>query len=274
MAWQKENNRPTGSSGKEIISLKNVWVSFSGTTVLEDITLSVEESDFLAIIGPNGSGKTTLLKVVLGLVRPDEGTVEVFGTTPVEGRKLIGYLPQRTNFDPSFPISVFDAVLMGRYRGLFKGYTADDRALADKALGTVGLIEHRDRQIGELSGGQMKRAFIARALVREPRLLILDEPMASIDPEMQKSFYDMLSELRKTMAVVLVTHDVGVISTHVDQIACVSKRIFYHGSAEEGLSEIEKAYKCPVDLVSHGVPHRVFRGHEDKPGKGHGGSHG
>ena len=253
---------------KEIISLKDVWVSFSGATVLEDITLAVHENDFLAIIGPNGSGKTTLLKVVLGLVKPDRGVVEVFGRTPEEGRKLIGYLPQMTQFDPAFPINVFDAVLMGRYRGLFKGYTTVDRDVAEKALSVVGLSEQRHRQIGELSGGQTKRALIARALVREPELLMLDEPMASIDPEMQKSFYDMLSELRKKMAIMLVTHDVGVISTHVDQIACVSKRIFYHGPAEEGLGEIEKAYKCPVDIISHGVPHRVFRGHEKKGQKG------
>jgi zinc transport system ATP-binding protein len=255
-------------SGKEIVSINDVWVSFGGISVLEDITLSITDKDFLAIIGPNGSGKTTLLKVILGLIKPDRGTVEVFGMAPAEGRKLVGYLPQRSRFDPSFPINVFDAVLMGRYRGLFKGYTEEDRARAEDALATLGMLEHRDRQIGELSGGQVKRAFIARALVKEPRLLILDEPMASIDPEMQKSFYDMLSELRKSMAVVLVTHDVGVISTHVDQIACVSKRIFYHGSAEEGLGEIEKAYKCPVDLVSHGVPHRVFRGHEKGVDKG------
>lgn len=257
--------------GKEIISIKNVGVSFGGVTVLEDITMSIADNDFLAIIGPNGSGKTTLLKVILGLVKPDTGTVEVFGMPPAEGRKLVGYLPQKTSFDPSFPINVFDVVLMGRYRGLFKRYTDADRKLAEEALAMVGMSGQRDRQIGELSGGQMKRAFIARALVKEPRLLILDEPMASIDPEMQKSFYDMLSELRKSMAVVLVTHDVGVISVHVDQIACVSKRIFYHGSAEEGFDEIEKAYKCPVDLIAHGVPHRVFRGHEENFKKRNGG---
>lgn len=249
---------------KEIVSLKNVEVYFNSTPILESINLSIKQNDFLAIIGPNGGGKTTLLKVILGLIKPNKGEVKVFGKNPKEGRKLIGYLPQYTFFDPNFPISVFDVVLMGRYKGIFRNYSKEDKNAALNALKTVDMLEFKDRQIGKLSGGQLQRIFVARAIVREPKLLLLDEPMTSIDPEMQKSFYELLLKLKKKMAIVLVTHDIGVVSTYVEKIACLNRRLFYHGPKEAGLKKLKEVYQCPIELIAHGVPHRVLGWHEKK----------
>jgi len=246
---------------EEIISIKNVWVYYDGAPILEDVTLKIKQNDFLGIIGPNGGGKTTLLKVILGLIKPDQGEVEVFGKAPEEGRSLIGYLPQHTHFDPNFPISVFDVVLMGRYRRTFRGYTQEEHEITLDVLETVGMSEFKDRQIGKLSGGEIQRVFVARALVREPKLLLLDEPTASIDPEMQKLFYELLADLKNQMAIVLVTHDTSVVSTYIDEIACLNRRLFYHGKTEGGLSMLEDIYRCPVEMIAHGTPHRVLKTH-------------
>jgi zinc transport system ATP-binding protein len=247
---------------KEIVDINNVSLYLKGVPVLEDVTFSVQQNDFLAIIGPNGGGKTTLLKVILGLVKPDKGDVTVFGKSPKDERKFIGYVPQHTFFDLNFPINVFDVVLIGRYNGAFRHYSREDKEAVLNALKIVGMLEFRDRQIGRLSGGQIQRVFIARAIVREPKLLLLDEPMASIDPEMQKSFYKLLLEFKKKMAIVLVTHDIGVVSTHVEKIACLNRRLFYHGPVEEGLKKLEDVYECPIELIAHGIPHRVLKKHE------------
>jgi zinc transport system ATP-binding protein len=248
-------------SSQEIVSLKNMSVHFNEAPILEDVSLSIKGDDFLAIIGPNGGGKTTLLKIILGLVKPDRGEVKVFGKAPEEGRKSTGYLPQNTFFDLNFPINVFDVVLTGRYKGIAKGYTDEDTDAVNNALRTVGMLELKDRQIGRLSGGQMQRVFLARAIAREPGLLLLDEPTASIDPEMQNSFYELLSQLKRKMAIVLVSHDVGVVFAHVDRVACLNRRLFYHGPAQTATKSIEEMYQCPIELVAHGVPHRVLGTH-------------
>jgi len=245
----------------EIVRLRDVWVHLDGIRVLEGIDLDVNQSDFLAVIGPNGGGKTTLLKVVLGLLEPDSGEVKVFGKKPCDGRFLIGYLPQHRSFDPNFPISVFEVVLMGRYRGLFKNYSSEDEEAVVESLEAVGMLSLKSRQIGSLSGGQLQRVFVARAIVREPDLLLLDEPMSGIDPEAQKSFYELLQELNEKMAIVLVTHDIAAVSTYVETIACLNRRLFYHGPTEGGLGKLEDAYKCPIEILAHGTPHRVLKEH-------------
>ncbi len=191
----------------------------------------------------------------------DQGKVTVFGNQPGNPDNPIGYLPQHVSFDPDFPINVFDTVLSGRYHGFLKNYSDDDRKKVTKALREVGMLDKSHRQISRLSGGQMQRVFIARAIVREPKLLLLDEPMASIDPEMQNSFYNLLSRLRDKMAIVLVSHDVGAVSSHVDNIACLNQKLYYHGSAEDAAKPLERMYKCPIDLLSHGIPHRVLKKH-------------
>ncbi|MCX8175640.1 MAG: ABC transporter ATP-binding protein [Candidatus Bathyarchaeota archaeon] len=234
----------------EIVSLENVSVHFNSIPVLEDITLSIMQNDFLAIIGPNGGGKTTLLKVILGLVKPSKGKVKVFGGSPEKGRKFIGYLPQYAFLNQNFPISVFEVVLMGRYRGVFQGFSDEDKTAVINALKIVGMLKFKDRRINELSGGQLQRVFIARAVVKEPKLLLLDEPTASIDPEMQKTFYELLQEIKKKMAVVLVSHDVGAVSVHADKVACLNRKLFYHGK-KEGLKMFKEIYGSHVELIFH-----------------------
>lgn len=245
----------------EALNIEEVYVNFNGFSILEDINLSIKENDFLAIIGPNGGGKSTLLKTILGLIKPNKGNIHIFGENLKNNGNLIGYLPQHTFFDLHFPITVYEVTLMGRYNGFFKGYKEKDEKAVINALNEVEMLEFKDRQISELSGGQMQRVFIARALVREPKLLLLDEPTASVDPLMQNSFYDLLLRLKEKMTIVLVTHDVGVVSEHVDKIACLNKRLFYHGDPENSVEGLQKAYGCPIDIIGHGIPHRVFKKH-------------
>ncbi len=248
---------------EEIVRLQDVWVRYDDVVVLEGINLSIYQDDFLAIIGPNGGGKTTLLRVILGLVKPDRGKVRVFGSPPEKARKLIGYVPQHGNFDFGFPISVWDAVLMGRYghKGPFKNYDEKDKEITYRALEAVGMLEHKDKQIGRLSGGQQQRVLLARALATEPKLLLLDEPTASIDTPMQTEFYEILQDLKRKMAIVMVSHDISAISIYVDKIACLNRKLFYHDSKEIREEDLEAIYHCPVDIIAHGVPHRVLRRH-------------
>jgi zinc transport system ATP-binding protein len=249
---------------KELVKLENVWVHYDSVPVLEAINLSIESNDFLGIIGPNGGGKTTLLKVILGLIKPSRGRVTVLGMSPERGRKHIGYISQVNLFDHDFPISVLEVVLMGRYNksGLFQRYSDEDRKTAIAALKTVEMLGYKDRQVGKLSGGEQQRVFIARALATSPELLLLDEPTASIDPTMQAEFYELLDQLKESMAIVLVSHDVSAVSIYVNDIACLNRQLFYHGSKEISAEELEKTYHCPIQLIAHGtVPHRVLREH-------------
>lgn len=249
----------------EIVRLRNINVSYDDITVLEDITLSIYQHDFLGIIGPNGGGKSTLLKVILGLIKPRSGSVSIFGEPPDHIRRRIGYVSQHPDFDRDFPASVGDVVIMGRYgkTGLFHRYTAEDKAAAEKALLRVGMQNYGNNQIGRLSGGQQQRVFIARALVSEPELLLLDEPTASIDSSMQTEFYELLEELKKSLTIIMVSHDIGAVSVYVNKIACLNRQLYYHGSAEITPEILEATYKCPVQLITHGtVPHTVLKEHE------------
>ena len=249
---------------EEVVTLDDIWVHYNSTPILEGISLSIEQNDFLGIIGPNGGGKTTLLKVILGLITPSHGRVFVLGKTPQSSRGSIGYVPQHNLFDRNFPISVWDVALMGRYSraGLFRRYSSDDRTAALNALQTVGMLDHKDHQMGKLSGGEQQRVLIARALVSEPRLLLLDEPTASVDSTMQTEFYELLDRLKHRMAIVLVSHDISAVSVYVDKIACLNRQLFHHGSPEIEAEVLEATYKCPVQMIAHGtVPHRVLKEH-------------
>ncbi len=225
-----------------IIKIENVHVYYGQNVALSGINLSVEDKDFLGIIGPNGGGKTTLLKVILNLIKPDRGNVMVLGRPPKYTRKYIGYIPQQNSFDLDFPISVMDCVLMGRYRhvGLFKQYTDKDTEAARKALDKVGMLKFIHKPIGKLSGGERQRVLIARALVSEPRILLLDEPTSSIDAKSETEFYELLADLKKSMAIIVVSHDITAISVHIDKIACLNKELYYHGSKEISDEILEK----------------------------------
>ncbi len=248
-----------------LIELNNVTAGYNRDhPAIENVDLSVKRNDFMAIIGPNGGGKTTLLKVVLGLLSPFSGTVRVFGEEPSRSRKNIGYVPQVIP-SRTFPISVLDVVLMGRMNssGLFRKYSEIDRKVAVQNLDKLGVAHLSGKRMDQLSGGQKQRVLIARALAGEPELLLLDEPVASVDSETQHSFYNLLSNLNNRMAIVLVTHDVGAVSSHVKSIACIIKHLVSHG---ETISEkdVVQAYGCPFELIAHGVPHRVIGAREDR----------
>jgi zinc transport system ATP-binding protein len=247
-----------------VVSIKDLWFTLDGQVVLENINLDILERNFLGLIGPNGGGKSTLLRLILGLIVPDRGSVKVFGMPPHAARKWIGYLPQKCLFDPSFPITVLEVVLMGRYprAGLLKRYHDEDRNAAMGALEAVDMLNHAHKEIGALSGGEQQRVFVARAIVSEPKLLLLDEPVAGIDAAQQCEFYELLSRLNEDMAIVLVSHDITAVSKHVDRIACLNQRLYYHDSKELLVEDLEMAYKCPVDLIAHGIPHRVLKEHD------------
>lgn len=244
-----------------VVSLERVSFTYAGVDVLRDVSFDFHEGDFVGIIGPNAGGKTTLLKLILGLLRPDSGSIRVLGVSPNEARGLVGYVPQYAHFDCSFPIRVRTAVTMGTLgRGRMRDKVANDAV--DRALEQVELHEVADRQMGSLSGGQLQRALIARALVTEPKLLLLDEPTASLDTRIGRSVYELLEELAEKITIVLVSHDIGVISRHVRTIACLNVEMHYHHSKHLTPEMIEAAYGCPVDLVAHGHPHRVLEQHE------------
>ncbi len=250
--------------GRTIVKLEDVWVLFNGVSVLEEVNLSINQHDFLGIIGPNGGGKTTLLKVILGLLKPSRGQVSVFGHTPERGREFVGYVPQYSLFDREFPVNVLNVVLMGRLKHAkrFKRYSEEDKEFAYEALETVEMHDFKDAQIGKLSGGQQQRIFIARALVAERKLLLLDEPMASVDSPMQTELYELFEKLRHQMAIVLVSHDISAVSIYVDKIACLNRKLFYHNTKELTAEDFEATYQCPVEIIAHGVPHRVLREHK------------
>lgn len=246
-----------------VIQIENLSFSYERATILEDINLFVKKKTFLGIIGPNGAGKTTLMKIILGLLNPTQGTVKVFGKHPHEVSERIGYVPQHSLYDITFPITVFEVVLMSRLSNekLCKRYTREDIEAASKALDTVEMCEFKNRQIGALSGGQRQRVFLARALASDPGLLILDEPLSGIDICLEFEFYELLKDLKEKMVIILISHDIGVMSHVVDEIACLNKRIFCHGDKEAALKNLDKVYGCPVDIIAHGVPHRVLREH-------------
>lgn len=249
---------------EEIIKLVDVTVSYDSEVVLDRVNFTVRERDYIGIIGPNGSGKTTLFRVILGLVSPDSGTVSIMGAPPEKGRRYVGYVPQFIEFDKTFPISVWEFAMMGRLPGssLTKRFGELDRQKTEEALNKVDLLGLRDKQLGVLSGGERQRAYIARALATDPKVLLLDEPTANIDVKMERGFYDMLAELRKDIAIVLVSHDVSVLTMNVERIACLNKQLYMHDPSEIDEKVLEETYKCPVEMLAHGIPHRVLKEHE------------
>lgn len=238
---------------KPVIEIENVTFSYDGATVLEDVSMTVHERDFLSVVGPNGGGKTTILKLVLGLIRPAKGSIRVFGCPPENVRSRIGYMPQYTSLDPLFPVSVLDVVLMGRLGpGMrFGPYRKSDRIKAEEALEKVELFSLRNRPFSRLSGGQFQRVLIARALVSAPDLLLLDEPTSNIDAVLETELYDLLHQLNERLTIVLVTHDLGFVSHYVKSVACVNRRLLTHPTCDVSGEMIDRIYGSHVHMIRH-----------------------
>ncbi|NTV02762.1 MAG: ABC transporter ATP-binding protein [Chlorobiaceae bacterium] len=246
-----------------VIVCDRLGVTLGGMKVLDGLSMTVYKGDFLAVLGPNGGGKTTLLRVILGLEQPSSGTVTVFGARPGHAPGRIGYVPQRLFFDRDFPISVEEVVLMGRLprRRLIQRYGRIDRDRAHEAIETVGLARLKHKRIGTLSGGELQRALIARALAGEPELLLLDEPTASVDPDMKTTVYDLLDRLKERHTIVLVTHDTGTVGHSVSRVACLNCTLDMHGPASSlGTASLERVYGHPVEVVLH-----EHERHDSKP---------
>lgn len=245
-----------------IITLRNVGVNYEQSIALEDVNLEIFEDDFIGIIGPNGGGKTSLVKAIMGVV-PHSGEIEFAPALQRKSHLKIGYMPQVSQFDTRFPISIEEVVLSGLQseKGFFGRYTHADRQRATELLKQMGIDQIASRPIGEVSGGQLQRALLCRAIIAEPKLLILDEPTNFVDNNFEREFYALVKQLHERMAVMIVSHDVGTITSLVNAIICVNRHVHRHDSnilTEEQLLN----YDCPIQVVSHGhIPHTVLEHH-------------
>jgi zinc transport system ATP-binding protein len=248
------------------IDIRHLSFSYGAQAILDDISLTVEPGDFWGLIGPNGGGKSTLLKLILGMLSPDSGVIQVLGESPDKAHTRIGYVPQNVHLNVHFPIAVSDVVLMGRLapRRLGRPYSQSDREIASNCLEEVGMTAFTRRPMAHLSGGERQRVIIARALATEPEILLLDEPTSSIDPQFEEDLFVILERLNQRITILLVTHDIGVISRHVRSIACLNHRLVCHHEGEITEGMLNATYQCPVDLIAHGVPHRVLHQHPTK----------
>ncbi len=237
-------------------------VFYDNQKALEDVNISFYADDFVGIIGPNGGGKTTLVKAILGIV-PHSGSVSI---APEVAECGIGYMPQQHLFDKDFPISVEELVLSGlqREKGVFGRYTTTDRRKVKAILEELSIENLANKSVGELSGGQLQRALLGRAIISEPKLLILDEPANFVDNRFEGELYALLAELNKRMAIIMVSHDVGTITTVVKNVVCVNRTVHRHPTAEL-TPELLAGYDCPIQILSHGpVPHTVLAHHGEK----------
>ena len=245
-----------------ILKIENLNFSYGLRKILDNVNFFLDENDFVAIIGPNGGGKSTLVKLIMGLIQPSSGTISLFGGTPESGRRQVGYLAQFRQVDIDFPIRVIDTVLMSRLvDGPTRRYKPKDIEDAHEALENVGIRDLSARTLSELSGGQKQRVFLARAILNTPKLLILDEPTTSVDSPTGLDFYDLLKNLKQKMSILMVSHDISAVSKTVDKIACLNRTLIYHGTKELGKEDLEHTYGCAVELIAHGIPHRVLGDH-------------
>jgi len=244
---------------RPVVVLKNISVKFGKKTVLEDINLTIGEREIVSIVGPNGSGKTTLLRVLLGMIKPGQGEVEVLGKSSARQLQpgMIAYLPQLNVHDRAFPVNVLDVVSMGvqAVKKVGKRLTPSEKEQIFRALEKTGAIDLQNEHFGTLSGGQQQRVLIARALAVKPKLLIMDEPSTGLDAVAQDSFYQLLKELRNDegLTILFVSHDVGTVSGIVDKIACLNRSIHFHGNPCEGIPShaLDKVFGTGVNILLH-----------------------
>ncbi len=255
MSEQKQKN-------EQVVLVEGVSFAYNGRLVLDNISLHINRLDFVSVVGPNGGGKTTLIKLLLGLLKPQQGRIAVFDSPPRKVRERVGYVPQYFQFDPRFPMRVTDFVLMGRLTstGPWGGFRRADRLIAERALSEVELADYGGRQLAELSGGQRQRVMIARALASEPDLLFLDEPTAHIDPSAQKDLYRVMQQLNQRMTLVMVTHDASFVAPFVRSVLCVNKRAVMHPTSGITSEIISELYGADVRLVSH---EKITKPHDD-----------
>lgn len=236
-----------------VIEANDMRFGYDESPVLDGVSLSIADRDFVSIVGPNGGGKTTLLRLMLGIVSPQQGQIRIFGLPPEKARGMIGYMPQHADLDPLFPVSVLDVVLMGRL-GIAPAigrYSAEDKATARARLKDVNLESMAARPFSSLSGGQRQRVLIARALACDPKLLLLDEPTANLDLRVQDDFYALLRRLSERFTVVLVSHDVGFVSRFVKTVVCVNRTVHVHSSGDLSNEAIIQLYGRDVRLIHH-----------------------
>ncbi len=234
------------------IEINNLSFSYDTVPVLESVNLKVEHGEFATIVGPNGGGKTTLLKLLLGILKPVQGTITVLGDKPERTRFRVGYMPQHTDLDPQFPVTVMDVVLLGRLGRRFGGrYSKNDKQLAWKALEEVQLESAARLAFNKLSGGQKQRALIARALCCNPEMLLLDEPTANIDPEVEENLLTILQDLNRRMTILLVSHDMGFVSRVVKSVICVNRRVLIHPTSSMDGTLIKDIYGDDYCMVRH-----------------------
>lgn len=251
----------------KLIDITDLTVGYENKpNVLKNVNLAIYEDDFLGIIGPNGGGKTTLLRTILGLINPQSGSITFYN----KGEKItslnIGYLPQINRIDKKFPISVSEVILSGLTpgRNIFRRYSSNDRQKVEKVAERLGIEDLLSRAIGELSGGQLQRVLLGRAIVDSPKLIILDEPSTYVDKLFETNFYKLLGDINKEIAIVLVSHDVGTIISLVKNIACVNQGLHYHPGTDVSQEWLLNAYEsCPIEILGHGsLPHRVLMEHD------------
>jgi zinc transport system ATP-binding protein len=245
-----------------LIEIEHVTYGYEKKPVLEDVSLRIAPQDFILIIGPNGGGKTTLLKLILGIMAPWNGKIRFHGE--VGGR--LGYVPQSANFNRNFPISVFDMVLTGCMRtdSYHRRHTREEREKTETILEKLGLHGKRKDNITDLSGGQLQRVLIARALVSEPLALFLDEPTTAMDITSQTDLLDLLTELQSQMGIVVVTHDPTPYARTYRHIACLNGHLYCHERGELDSRTLELVYGCPVEILGHGIPHTLLASHAEE----------
>ena len=251
----------------KIVEIRNLSVGYEDRPyVLKDVNLDVYEGDFLGIIGPNGGGKTTLLKTLLSLVKPTSGTISFFKNNIKTDKINIGYLPQINQIDKKFPISVSDVILSGltARRGIFSSYTKEQKDRVEEVAHKMGLEELTARPIGALSGGQLQRTLLGRAIIDNPDLLVLDEPNSYVDKRFESNFYKLLEDINQNTAIILVSHDVGTVVSMVKNIACVNEGLHYHSGTNITTEWLENSYSsCPIEIIGHGdFPHRILEKHD------------
>lgn len=241
-----------------LIEIQNLNAGYDGKTVLKDVSLSIYKNDFLGIIGPNGGGKTTLVKVILGLIKPFSGSI-VYKENSL--RQRIGYMPQVNSIDRKFPILVKEVVESGLMSN--KNLTKVERQKKiQQILNETGMETMAEKPIGELSGGQWQRTLLGRALISDPELLILDEPSSYIDKRFENHFFQILREINKDTAIILISHDIGTLISMVKNVACVNETLHYHPGSDIDGEWLEEHLDCQLKIVGHGdIPQRIFKKH-------------